>query len=118
MRPYGIGGQWADRFMGHGSIAPRDHASGFPRQWGDRVGAYRCTPSARIDRTELALGDLAYRRAHGDAPLRDLGGNGPIDIMGHGAIARPGFTTIPDRLGRAQFSVHGKTHQSFRDSLS
>ena len=96
--------------MGHGAIAPRDHASGFPRQWGDRVGAYRCTPSARIDRLKR-INPRRSRGSEGAWRCAPTGFWGPRQVdqpwwspaaSGVGPIARSGLfgRSLGDRSGR------------------
>ncbi len=95
MRPYGIWGAMGRSIDGRTAVHPPP-------------GLIETNWPSEISRT----GGRMAMRPYG------IGGQWADRFMGRGAIAHPGFTTIPDRLGRAQFSVHGKTHQSFRNSLS
>ncbi|MBD2552560.1 hypothetical protein H6G51_04650 [Limnothrix sp. FACHB-708] len=47
----------------------------------------------------MTLGDLAYRRAHGDAPLRDFGGYGAIDSWATARSTHLAFNDHPRSVG-------------------
>ncbi|OCQ90779.1 hypothetical protein AMR42_06800 [Limnothrix sp. PR1529] len=71
-----------------------------------------------IDRKELTLGDLAARRTHGDAPLRDLGSNGSIDSWATARSTHLAFNDHPRSVGpRSIFGAWEEPIQSFCDSF-